>query len=144
MHLVTPALPASADLVVVGGGIVGLSAALHARRRGLSVLVLERDERAVGASVRNFGHVCTTAQTGVARRLAERANEEWRRLGRDAGIPVRTDGTVVVARTAAEAAVLTEFAAERGDAVRLLEAEATADRLTLRRPPTPTIDPPST
>ncbi|HEY3736031.1 MAG TPA: FAD-dependent oxidoreductase, partial [Jatrophihabitans sp.] len=57
---------ASADLVVVGAGIVGLGHAAAALRRGLSVVVLERDSRAVGASVRNFGHVCTTPQSGQA------------------------------------------------------------------------------
>jgi glycine oxidase len=40
-----PQAPAH-DLVVVGGGIIGLAVAWRARRRGLSVLVLER--RAVG------------------------------------------------------------------------------------------------
>src|SRR5438309_11952489 len=34
------------DLVVVGGGPAGLSAAVHAKKEGLSVLVLERGELA--------------------------------------------------------------------------------------------------
>ena len=110
----------SADLVVVGAGIVGLSHALHAVRAGLRVVLVERDERAVGASVRNFGHVCTTAQAGDVLDLALVAREEWLRLGRDAGLPVLEHGTVVVARTAAQARVLEEFAAERGDAVQPL------------------------
>jgi glycine/D-amino acid oxidase-like deaminating enzyme len=56
------ALPA--DLVVVGAGVVGLAHAIEARARGLSVVVVERDARAVGASVRNFGHVGTTLHGG--------------------------------------------------------------------------------
>ena len=119
----------SADLVVVGAGIVGLSHALHAVRAGLRVVVVERDERAVGASVRNFGHVCTTAQGGDVLDLALVAREEWLRLGRDAGLPVLEHGTVVVARTPAQAQVLDEFAAERGDAVRPLTAGAAASLL---------------
>ena len=86
----------SADLVVVGAGIVGLSHALHAVRAGLRVVVVERDERAVGASVRNFGHVCTTAQAGEVLELALVAREEWLRLGRDAGLPVLEHGTVTM------------------------------------------------
>lgn len=112
----------SADLVVVGAGIVGLAHAWHAARAGLSVLVVERDGAAVGASVRNFGHVCTTAQAGDVLELAEVAREDWLTLGSTADVPVQEHGTVVVARTAAEEAVLQEFAAERGDAVRLLAA----------------------
>lgn len=109
---------------MVGAGIVGLAHAWHAARSGLSVIVVERDERAVGASVRNFGHVGTTAQAGDALELARSAREDWLTLAADAGIPVRTDGTVVVARTAAEARVLEEFEAERGAAVRPLTPRA--------------------
>lgn len=38
------------DAVVVGGGVIGLSAAWRAAQQGLSVLVLERDEPGAGAS----------------------------------------------------------------------------------------------
>ncbi|MFD1721363.1 TIGR03364 family FAD-dependent oxidoreductase [Amnibacterium endophyticum] len=109
-----------ADLVVVGAGIVGLAHAWHAVRAGMTVVVVERDGYAVGASVRNFGHVCTTAQGGDVLPIALAAREHWLHLGRDAGLEVRRAGTVLVARSAAEQAVLNEFAEERGDAVRSL------------------------
>ncbi len=116
--------------MVVGAGVVGLAHAWHAARAGLRVVVIERDERAVGASVRNFGHICTTAQAGEALQLAVVAREEWLRLAADADLPVQQHGTVVVARTAAQARVLEEFAAERGtDAVRPLTPIAAAERL---------------
>ena len=48
----------SADLLVVGGGILGLSTAFHAARRGLSVLVLEANpEIGMGAAGLNGGQV---------------------------------------------------------------------------------------
>jgi FAD dependent oxidoreductase TIGR03364 len=117
------------DLVVVGAGVVGLSHAWHAVRAGLRVVVVERDERAVGASVRNFGHVCTTAQAGEVLELAVVAREEWLRLGAEAELPILRTGTVVVARTAAQARVLEEFEAERGTAVRPLTPYRAADLL---------------
>lgn len=43
------------DLIVVGAGVVGLSAALAAQARGKSVLVLDREGPAAGASAGNAG-----------------------------------------------------------------------------------------
>lgn len=117
----------NADLVVVGAGIVGLAHAAAARDRGLRVTVVERDQRAAGASIRNFGHICTTAQSGQALEYARVARERWLELGDRAGFEVQQVGTVVVARTPAELAVLEEFACERGPEVRLLTAEKTVE-----------------
>ncbi len=44
-----------ADVLVLGGGIVGTSAALHLRKLGLSVILLERDRVGQRASGVNFG-----------------------------------------------------------------------------------------
>jgi gamma-glutamylputrescine oxidase len=48
---------ADADVVVVGGGCTGLSAALHAAQRGLSVILLEGGRVGWGASGRNGGQM---------------------------------------------------------------------------------------
>ncbi len=45
------------DLIVVGGGIVGIAAALEAERLGKSVVVLERHSVGSGASGRNAGYL---------------------------------------------------------------------------------------
>ena len=51
------ALPARADVVVVGGGFTGLSAALALARRGAQVTLLEAGVLAGEGSGRNGGHV---------------------------------------------------------------------------------------
>jgi D-hydroxyproline dehydrogenase subunit beta len=101
------------DLVVIGAGIAGLAHAIAAHERGLRVTVVERDARAVGASVRNFGHACVTAQSGDLYELAQVARGQWLRYGAAAGLFVREAGGLAVARTAAEAAVLEELSASR-------------------------------
>ncbi len=118
-----------ADLVVVGAGIVGLAHAVAAADRGLSVIVVERDERAVGASVRNFGHGCFTVQDGDALRFAARSRLPWTRLARSAGFWLRECGTVVVARSIDEIAVLEDLRADRGDDVVMLGASEVKTRV---------------
>lgn len=117
-----PIRPDSADLVVAGAGIVGLSIAWEGVRRGMSVVVVEQDARPVGASIRNFGHACLTAQVGVAREYAEAARTRWLELRDEAGLWVREAGAVVVARSDEEAAVLAEFA-DATPHVHLLDAD---------------------
>ncbi|MFI5717938.1 TIGR03364 family FAD-dependent oxidoreductase [Nocardia sp. NPDC051750] len=119
----SPTLPAQpVDLAVVGAGIVGLAHAVDAVERGMRVAVVERDARAVGASIRNFGHLCATPQTGTALDYAMAAREKWLQLSDKAGFDIVRAGTLVVARSAAEMGVLEEFAAARGtDHVRLLD-----------------------
>jgi len=54
-----------ADLVVVGGGCTGLSAALHAVERGLSVVLLEGGRIGWGASGRNGGQMIPGLRKGA-------------------------------------------------------------------------------
>lgn len=128
-----------ADVVVVGAGIVGLAAALAAVDAGAEVIVVDRSSEAQGASIRNFGHLAATPQTGLAGRLAIRSSEIWRRLEQDAGIWLRRSGTHVVARHDDELRVLTDFAEARAGAgagasedVRLLDAAEFLQQVPIR------------
>ena len=51
----TPALPAHADVAVIGAGYTGLSAALTLARAGRSVIVFDAGTPGIGASSRNGG-----------------------------------------------------------------------------------------
>ncbi|WP_262356705.1 FAD-dependent oxidoreductase, partial [Bordetella pertussis] len=66
------------DVVVVGAGMLGIAHAWAAARRGLSVAVVERSQRAHGATIRNFGQVLVTGQApGVMARHARQSRELW-------------------------------------------------------------------
>ena len=56
--------PIEADVVVVGAGFSGLSAALELAQRGLSVVVLEADRIGSGASGRNGGQAIVGYASG--------------------------------------------------------------------------------
>ena len=47
--------PARADVVVIGGGIIGVFTAYYLARRGLSVAVVEKGRIAAEQSSRNWG-----------------------------------------------------------------------------------------
>ena len=71
-----------ADVAIVGGGILGLAFALEATRRQKKVNVLERDLRARGASVRNFGMIYPLGmRPGKMFERAQRTRNLWLELG---------------------------------------------------------------
>lgn len=120
----------TADLIVVGAGILGLATAWRAHRDGLSVHVIDRSDRPVGASVQNFGHACFTAQSDDLRDLGTVSADGWAAAATDAGFRASRPGTVLPAVTAAEMQVLEEFHAHRGDDdVRLLGPGTVRDML---------------
>ena len=64
---------ASPDVIVIGAGVVGLSAAIAAQGRGLSVTVLDKTGPAAGASAGNAGAFAFTdilplASPGILRK----------------------------------------------------------------------------
>ncbi len=58
---------AAADVVVIGGGFTGLSAALELATAGYKVVVVEAGRIGCGASGRNGGQICTGFSPGQAR-----------------------------------------------------------------------------
>lgn len=86
------------DLIVIGAGIVGLGAALAGVRAGKSVAVVDRDARANGASIRNFGFVTVTGQkAGAHWARARRTRDIWAEVAPQAGIGVLQAGLVMPA-----------------------------------------------
>jgi FAD dependent oxidoreductase TIGR03364 len=100
------------DCLIVGAGIVGLAHALAAHRAGLRTAVLDRDARAAGASVRNFGFVTVTGQQeGLVWRRAMRSRDVWADVAAPAGIAIHQRGLLMCARRPEALRVLEEFVA---------------------------------
>src|SRR5580704_11465225 len=73
-------LPESADVVIVGAGFTGLSAALSLAKRGAKVVVLEAETIGWGASSRNGGMVLTGLKLGVNQLIAKFGRELTKRM----------------------------------------------------------------
>jgi len=69
-----------ADVVIVGGGVRGAASAFFLRRRGLSVILLERDLIGQYASGVNFGNVRRQGRYLGQLELANRSFALWKRL----------------------------------------------------------------
>ena len=76
-----PALQAdmATDVVIVGGGFTGLSAALELAQAGYRVAVLEVSHVGGGASGRNGGQICTGYSPGQARIVAQLGKDDARK-----------------------------------------------------------------
>jgi len=97
-------IPTSADVVIIGGGIVGVSTAWYLARQGIKVAVCEKGHIAGEQSGRNWGWV---RQHGRDRREMPMIMESlriWRTLSEDIGEDVGFEqtGCIYAARTDAE------------------------------------------
>jgi FAD dependent oxidoreductase TIGR03364 len=126
------AAPARLRVAVIGAGIVGLAHAWSAARRGWEVLLFERNRRACGASIRNFGMVWPIGQPdGSLHRTALHSRWLWRQLMQETGMWSRECGSLHLAYRDDEWDVLSEFAglvAARRYECELLSPEETCKR----------------
>jgi FAD dependent oxidoreductase TIGR03364 len=97
--------------LVVGAGIAGLAIARALAVRGIKVTVLERYDRAVGASIRNFGMVWPIGvPNGAPYERAMRSRQIWLDLIEQAGIWHDPSGSLHVAYADDEWSVLQQYA----------------------------------
>ena len=78
-------LPAQADVVVLGGGIIGVFAAYYLARRGVSVAVVEKGRIGAEQSSRNWGWCRQQNRDARELPMATRSLELWERFAADTG-----------------------------------------------------------
>lgn len=81
----TASLPERADVVVVGGGVVGTSTAFHLAEAGVDVVLVERDELASGSTSRAAGGVRAQFSDPVNIGLGLRSLEAFERFAERPG-----------------------------------------------------------
>jgi sarcosine oxidase subunit beta len=126
------ALSASPDVIVIGGGLHGCSAALHLARRGAAVTVIEKDHVGRHASGVNAGGVRRLGRHPAEIPLSAAAMELWHSIGDlvDDDCGFERVGQVKIAENEAEM----ELLAQRVQSVRALgfTHEELVDRAGLR------------
>jgi len=96
--------------IVIGAGILGLATARALARKGFSVKVFERTDKAVGASIRNFGMIWPVGQpAGKEYNRAIRTRDIWKEVNDEAHIWYDRVGSLHVAYHPDEWIVLQEL-----------------------------------
>ena len=110
--------------IVVGAGIVGLAATRVLCNNGYEVTVIDKTQRAVGASIRNFGMIWPIGQPdGELYQLAKNSSQIWKDICANTGMWFNQSGSLHVAYSNEEWIVLNELFAQfekEGRPIRLL------------------------
>jgi sarcosine oxidase, subunit beta len=122
----------AADVAIIGGGTAGCAAALALRKRGLSVVLLDKGFCGAGASGVNFGGVRRQGRSLVELPLAARSRRLWDRLPELVGedCEFRATGHVKLARSDEDMGVLESYArdaAEWGLELKMIGANQVRD-----------------
>lgn len=98
--------------IVIGAGIVGLAITRSLAERGYAVTVFERNQKAVGASIRNFGMLWPIGQPNG--KMYERAlvtKSIWKQVCNEANLWYEEKGSLHAAYHELEEKVIQEFVA---------------------------------
>ena len=134
IHVKTPdELPASADAVVIGAGIVGVFAAYHLAKRGLDVVLIEKGRVGAEQSSRNWGWCRQQNRDARELPLATKSLDLWESFaaetGEDTGF--RRCGLLYLSDSDEELAGWAkwrDFARTVGVTTHMLDAAAAAER----------------
>ncbi len=99
----------TADLLIVGGGVLGCFFAYHAIAQGKKVILLERSSIPVGATVRNFGQIVPSGLDDTWQQYGRESLEIYRAIQSQCDISVRQQGSVYLASDDDEFTLINEL-----------------------------------
>ena len=113
-----PACPPTADVVIVGGGIIGTTSALYLAERGLKVVLCEKGHIAGEQSSRNWGWCRQAKRDPREFDLIREALRLWRGMDAHIGSPTgfTTTGIVFSAADPKKEAAFADWVKEAADA----------------------------
>lgn len=124
-------LPKTSDVVIIGGGVIGVTTALFLARLNISVTLLEKGRVAAEQSSRNWGWIRQQGRDADELPIMIEARRLWQQLAGECGedIGLRQTGVTYLARTDREMAEFAEFvkiAEAHGVDTRLLDPDEVA------------------
>lgn len=116
-------MKSTADVVVIGAGIVGVTTALSLTNAGFKVVVIDRGNVANGTTGSGEGNILVSdKEPGSELELAKRSRDGWFELARDVGdgdesggFELEAKGGVVVSRSEDGVRRLLKLAQQQGD-----------------------------
>ena len=104
-------LPDACDVVVIGGGVIGVTTALYLARAGKKVVLLEKGRIAGEQSSRNWGWIRTQGRDPAEIPIMREAHDLWRVLARqvDTDIGLKQVGVAFLAEKPDEIAAYEDW-----------------------------------
>ena len=99
-------LPASADVVIIGAGIIGITTAWFLAKQGIKVLVCDKGRVAGEQSSRNWGWIRQQGRDEAELPIMMESMALWENLSNDIGVDIgfKREGSLYLCESEAELA----------------------------------------
>ncbi len=100
------------DLIIIGSGVLGTFHAYHASKLGKKVLLVEKDQYPIQATVRNFGQIVPSGMSKEWFQFGVRGIELYKGIQTEFDISIRENGSVYIASDTEEQQLIHELKKE--------------------------------